>query len=128
VANVLEKAEEKGIGWETAERLNNGELAERLFPGNQMLSVYKIPDWQYIHREMAKSGVTLSLLWAEYCEQCQGSGEIPSTEGGRLMLTESTLTKLHEIHLGVMAQHFRQQLPCPALNEMIFEERFGLLT
>jgi DNA replication protein DnaC len=43
------------------------------------------------------------------------------------MLTENTLTKLHEIRLGVMAQHFRQQLLTPALNEMAFEERFGLL-
>jgi len=43
------------------------------------------------------------------------------------MLIESTVTKLHEIRLGVMAQHFRQQLLNPAVNEMAFEERFGLL-
>jgi DNA replication protein DnaC len=43
------------------------------------------------------------------------------------MLTEHTVTKLHEIRLGVMAQHFRQQLLNPAMNEMAFEERFGLL-
>jgi len=43
------------------------------------------------------------------------------------MLTENTLTKLHEIRLGVMAQHFRQQALNPAMNGMAFEERFGLL-
>ena len=43
------------------------------------------------------------------------------------MLTENTVTKLHEIRLGVMAQHFSQQLKNPAMNEMAFEERFGLL-
>jgi len=43
------------------------------------------------------------------------------------MLTESTLTKLHEIRLGVMAQHFSQQTLNPAMNELAFEERFGLL-
>ena len=43
------------------------------------------------------------------------------------MLTENTLTKLHEIRLGVMAQHFRQQALNPAMREMAFEERFGLL-
>ena len=43
------------------------------------------------------------------------------------MLTETTVTKLHEIRLGVMAHHFRQQLLDPALNGMAFEERFGLL-
>ena len=29
-----------------------------------------MPDMEYIHKEMAKSGVTLSLLWNEYCESC----------------------------------------------------------
>ena len=43
------------------------------------------------------------------------------------MLTENTVTKLHEIRLGVMAGHFRQQLLNPAMNELTFEERFGLL-
>ena len=43
------------------------------------------------------------------------------------MLNETTVTKLHEIRLSIMAQHFRQQLLNPALNEMTFEERFGLL-
>jgi len=43
------------------------------------------------------------------------------------MLTENTVTKLHEIRLGVMAQHFRQQLLNQVMNEMAFEERFGLL-
>ena len=77
VASVIKTAEEKGLGWETAVGLNNDELAERLFPGNQRKPIYKIPDWEYIHREMAKSGVTLSLLWAEYSEKCRESGTIP---------------------------------------------------
>ena len=77
VANVIKIAEEKKLKWETTAGLTNDELAERLFPGNQRKPIYKTPDWEYIHREMAKSGVTLSLLWAEYCEQCRESGEIP---------------------------------------------------
>jgi len=76
VTSVIKNADEKGLGWETAIGLNNNELAERLFPGNQRKPVYKIPDWEYIHREMAKSGVTLSLLWTEYCEQCRQNNEI----------------------------------------------------
>jgi DNA replication protein DnaC len=43
------------------------------------------------------------------------------------MLTENMLTKLHEMRLGVMAQHFRQQTANPAIAQMPFEERFGLL-
>jgi len=43
------------------------------------------------------------------------------------MLAETTVNRLHEIRLGIMAQHFRQQLLNPSMNEMAFEERFGLL-
>ncbi len=43
------------------------------------------------------------------------------------MFTENTLTKLHEIRLGVMADRFRQQTLDPAMNGLAFEERFGLL-
>jgi len=43
------------------------------------------------------------------------------------MLTENTVIKLHEIRLSVMAHHFRQQTLNPAINDMAFEERFGLL-
>ena len=77
VAHIIKLAEEKRLQWETAAKLNNNELAERLFHGSQKKSACKIPDWEYTHREMAKSGVTLSLLWAEYCEQCRDKGEIP---------------------------------------------------
>jgi transposase len=36
-----------------------------------------MPDYDYVHREMGKSGVTLTLLWLEYCDQCRQAGEIP---------------------------------------------------
>ena len=77
VAHVIKKAGEKDIQWETAEDLNNNELCERLYPGNQNNSVFKAPDWNHVHREMAKSGVTLSLLWDEYYEQCRQNADIP---------------------------------------------------
>ena len=36
-----------------------------------------MPDYEYIHQEMQKSGVTLSLLWVEFCKQCRTNGELP---------------------------------------------------
>ncbi len=36
-----------------------------------------MPDYEYVAREMQKSGVTLNLLWLEYCEQCSNKGETP---------------------------------------------------
>jgi transposase len=39
--------------------------------------VYKMPDYEYVAKEMMKDGVTLNLLWIEYCEKCHSSGETP---------------------------------------------------
>ena len=41
-----------------------------LFPEKKVLSDHRRkPDGEYIHKELAKSGVTLSLLWDEYSLQ-----------------------------------------------------------
>ena len=40
-------------------------------------AAYKEPDYAYVHKEMAKSGVTLSLLWNEYCAACRQNNDIP---------------------------------------------------
>jgi transposase len=56
----------------TDEKFQKVLFADRVQPVS-----HKQPDFEYIHREMAKSGVTLSLLWNEYCETCRLSGEIP---------------------------------------------------
>ncbi|MTV50983.1 AAA family ATPase [Heliobacillus mobilis] len=43
------------------------------------------------------------------------------------MLNETTVTKLHEMHLTSMAESFRQQIQDPSFHTLSFEERFGLL-
>ena len=40
-------------------------------------SWYAEPDYPYIHRELAKPGVTLTLLWEEYCVRCDDTGIRP---------------------------------------------------
>jgi transposase len=42
-------------------------LEELLFPGNNHVSEQRLcPDWNEVHQERKKSGVTLQLLWEEY--------------------------------------------------------------
>jgi len=77
VISVLKKAGEKGLAHPKAEKMSNRELGNILFPSESGKPVFKMPDYDYIHREMAKSGMTLQLLWFEYCEACTNSGEIP---------------------------------------------------
>lgn len=32
------------------------------------------PDYHYIHKELARPGVNLTLLWTEYCRCCESNG------------------------------------------------------
>jgi len=75
--SVLQKAKERGLKWETAAEMADKEVEKLLFPSEGEKSIYKKPDYEHVHREMAKSGVTLSLLWVEYCEECRKNGDIP---------------------------------------------------
>lgn len=77
VSNVLTRANQKGLTWPLPEDLADADLQRLLFPEKVQISTRRIPDCEHIHREMAKSGVTLSLLWSEYCEVCRLSNDIP---------------------------------------------------
>lgn len=77
VAKVLRRADEMDISWPLEKNLSDGELHELFFPETAVPSLRKHPDYEAIHKEMAKSGVTLTLLWNEYCESCRLSNEIP---------------------------------------------------
>lgn len=77
ITAILERADQKDVSWPLEKDMTDAELQELLFPEKSISSARMIPDCEYIHKEMAKSGVTLSLLWNEYCEACRLSGEIP---------------------------------------------------
>ena len=77
ITRTLQRAECAGIGWHEAKDLSTEELRKRLFPSSTEHPQYRMPDYEKIHREMQKSGVTLSLLWVEYCEECRANGELP---------------------------------------------------
>ena len=77
VTRTLARAREQKLSWQQAQSMSQQEVSKRLFPTEQKNPVYKMPDYEWVHREMQKSGVTLSLLWVEYCEQCRQNGELP---------------------------------------------------
>ena len=43
------------------------------------------------------------------------------------MLTNETISKLNDMHLGAMARRFKEQMDDPAVRTLSFEDRFGLL-
>jgi len=77
VITVLQRAAAQELDWRAAEGLSDKELAVRLFPQGEGKPVYTMPDYDWVHREMAKPGVTLQLLWMEYSDKCQASGQLP---------------------------------------------------
>ena len=85
VRDVLQAASERGVSWPLPDDITNAELEQLLFPNkHKASSQYAEPDYPYIHRELARAGVTLMLLWEEYCAKCQEAGQRPymSTQFG----------------------------------------------
>jgi len=76
VITVLQKAVAAELDWYTAESMTDKELSEKLFP-TASKAAFKMPDYEYVHREMLKPGMTQQLLWYEYCDSCRSTGEIP---------------------------------------------------
>ena len=69
VAEVIKAALAAGITWPLDEGINDADLQEILFPGKYAYATpYTNPDYAKIHSELAKPGVTLTLLWHEYCD------------------------------------------------------------
>lgn len=78
VKNVIDTAAKNGVAWPIEEDVTNQELEKLFFP-DRMVSknvMYAEPDYSYIHKELSKKGVTLTLLWNEYCEHCRTNGKI----------------------------------------------------
>ena len=77
VAEVLRRAEVLKLSHPLPEGITDPQLAALLYPSSSAKPVYKMPNYAYVAKEMMKDGVTLNLLWIEYCEQCLAAGETP---------------------------------------------------
>ena len=77
VKRVIDKAEEKHISWPLDFDMTDAVLDELLFPSDKSVTQRRLPDYDYIRKELLRKGVTKKLLWVEYCEDCRLSGENP---------------------------------------------------
>lgn len=78
VRDVISIADDKGIQWPFEEEVTNSQLYSQLYPERQKKAkVYLEPDCNWIHRELAKKGVNLTLLWKEYQVTCLNAGRVP---------------------------------------------------
>ena len=78
VRDVERLADKKGISWPLEEELSNQRLFELFYPERlEKAQVYMEPDCTYIHKELAKKGVNLTLLHNEYKVRCADAGRVP---------------------------------------------------
>ena len=78
VDDVKRIAAEKTITFEDIKDMSEDDAYKIFFPDrNQLEELFEKPDYEYVHKELQRSGTTLNLLWLEYCEQCSASNEVP---------------------------------------------------
>ena len=68
VGEYMARAKQAGLKWPLPEDASEEELYRKLFPEGEKPKVTErpIPNWEEIHRDLARQGVTLRLLWQEY--------------------------------------------------------------
>jgi len=77
VAKVFKALQEHPASEDSLNTLNDQELHQQLFPEESQVPFLVTPDYDYVHKELLKSGVTLKLLWEEYVDTCRRSEKPP---------------------------------------------------
>ena len=70
ICEYVKRAAQAGLGWPLPEGLDDAALEARLFVRDAPpVQARPLPDWNYVHRELRRPGVTLMLLHLEYRER-----------------------------------------------------------
>jgi len=77
ISEVFQLADVCNLKWPLDSAMTDRALQALFYPERAKKSDRKEIDYQYIHKELAKDGVTLTLLWSEYCETCRSEGLVP---------------------------------------------------
>lgn len=71
IKSTYEKADELSITYELIKDKTDDEI-EEIFGNKKEVNYYhERPDYDYVHKELLKPGVTVMLLWEEYVERCK---------------------------------------------------------
>lgn len=77
VQRVIRHADGRGLAWLLPENLDDKEIYSILFEPAQVTCAKVEPDFERVNRELLRDGVTLMLLWQEYCADCVSTGTEP---------------------------------------------------
>ncbi len=68
ISEYFRRTDVEDLSWPLPDALSDVDLEQRLFPyspGEARCGVPQ-PDWPYVHAELRRKGLTLSLLWEKY--------------------------------------------------------------
>ena len=83
VSKVLKKASELGIALPLSPAITEEQITQLFLQSQEESSIIPtrlnrvLPDFDYIRKELKRSGVTKKRLWTEYCAKCSASGQKP---------------------------------------------------
>ena len=77
VSSVIAAATREGITPQAAASMDEPDLIRKLFPEKAYQPVQVMPDFEKIHKELLRDGVTLRLLWEEYASTCSEAKQPP---------------------------------------------------
>lgn len=78
VAAVFAAAAAAGVEFGQVAGLGSEEVRELLLPKPvRAASDRAVPDFEHVHRELARPSVTLLLVWNEYVAACRQAGQVP---------------------------------------------------
>lgn len=69
IGAIIARYQEKNLTWPEVLQMDDTELESKLYPQEINSSKRPLPDYDYIHKELMRKGVTLLLLWQEYKEK-----------------------------------------------------------
>ena len=78
VVKVQKRSRELNLSWPLDESMTDVELQRLMFSKESSVSQNKrMPDYDYIRKELLRNGVSKKLLWTEYMEDCRANGDEP---------------------------------------------------
>ena len=77
VQSVIRKATARGLVWPLPEEIDDKEIYRIIFDRQKQATNKAEPDFEQVNKELLKKGVTLMLLWNEYCEKSISQGSEP---------------------------------------------------
>ena len=83
VSKVLKKASELKIALPLSPSVTEEQITQLFLQSQEEASIITtrlnrvLPDFDYIRKELKRSGVTKKRLWTEYCAKCSASGQKP---------------------------------------------------